>query len=117
MVLVVIISILFSLFQAWKLWNADNAIALINPMIYKPCFEIEILRCIQVGLLCVQEFAQDRPTVSIVVSMLKSEIGNLPPPTKPAFTEKLIALERDPSKCFQTKCSINNVTVTMVQGR
>nr|XP_023896466.1 G-type lectin S-receptor-like serine/threonine-protein kinase At1g11330 [Quercus suber] len=102
---------------AWKLWNADNAIALINPMIYEPCFEIEILRCIQVGLLCVQEFAQDRPTVSVVISMLKSEIGNLPPPTKPAFTEKLIALDTDPSKCFQTKCSVNDITVTMVQGR
>jgi len=102
---------------AWKLWSADNAIALINPMIYEPCFEIEILRCIQVGLLCVQEFAQDRPTISVVVSMLKSEIGNLPPPTKPAFTEKLIALDTNPFKCPQTKCSVNNVTVTMVQGR
>ena len=86
-------------------------------MIYEPCFEIEILRCIQVGLLCVQEFAQDRPTVSDVVSMLKSEIVDPPLPMKPAFIERQIASDTDSSQRCQTECSVNNVTVTMVQGR
>ncbi|XP_050290310.1 G-type lectin S-receptor-like serine/threonine-protein kinase At1g11330 [Quercus robur] len=54
---------------AWKLWNANNIIALIDPMMYEPCFEMEMLRCIQVGLLCVQEFAKDRPIVSIVINL------------------------------------------------
>ncbi|KAM3749717.1 hypothetical protein ACB098_05G208200 [Castanea mollissima] len=31
---------------AWKLWNSDNAVALIDLMISKPFFEMEILRCI-----------------------------------------------------------------------
>ncbi|KAK7813668.1 g-type lectin s-receptor-like serine/threonine-protein kinase [Quercus suber] len=66
-----------------------------------------------VGLLCVQEFAQDRPTVSIVVSMLKSEIVDMPHPKKLAFTERQIT---DSSQRSQTKCFVNNVTVTMVQG-
>ena len=113
----VIISISHSFFQAWQLWNADNTIALIDPMVYEPHFEMEILRCIQVGLLCVQEFAQDRPTISVVVSMLKSEIFDMPRPKKPAFTEKQIALDTNSSQRIQTKCSVNNVTVTMVQGR
>nr|XP_023929729.1 G-type lectin S-receptor-like serine/threonine-protein kinase At1g11330 [Quercus suber] len=102
---------------AWQLWNADNTIALIDPMVYEPHFEMEILRCIQVGLLCVQEFAQDRQTVSVVVSMLKSEIFDMPRPKKPAFTEKQIALDPNSSQRIQTKCSVNNVTITMVQGR
>ncbi|KAL4636419.1 hypothetical protein ACB092_03G006800 [Castanea dentata] len=102
---------------AWKLWNANNIIALIDPMIYEPCFEMEILRCIQVGLLCVQEFAKDRPTVSVVVSMLKSEIVDLPPPKKSAFTKRNIALDIESSQLSQSKCSANNVTITMVQGR
>ncbi|KAK7836937.1 g-type lectin s-receptor-like serine/threonine-protein kinase [Quercus suber] len=67
---------------------------------------------ISVGLLCVQEFAQDRPTVSIVVSMLKSEIVDMPHPKKLAFTERQIT---DSSQRSQTKCFVNNVTVTMVQ--
>ncbi|KAL4636425.1 hypothetical protein ACB092_03G007300 [Castanea dentata] len=102
---------------AWKLWNADNIVALIDPMIYEPCFEMEILRCIQVKLLCVQEFAKDRPTVSVVVSMLKSEIVDLPLPKKSAFTERNIALDIESSQLSQSKCSANNVTITMVQGR
>nr|POF11793.1 g-type lectin s-receptor-like serine/threonine-protein kinase [Quercus suber] len=33
---------------AWKLWNADNIVTLIDPMINEPFFEMEILRCIQI---------------------------------------------------------------------
>ncbi|XP_059436887.1 G-type lectin S-receptor-like serine/threonine-protein kinase At1g11330 [Corylus avellana] len=99
---------------AWQMWNANNIVALTDLMIREPCFEMEILRCIHVGLLCVQEVAKDRPTVSTVISMLKSETLDLPLPKQPAFTERQIApdAQQNPSKC-----SVNNVTVTMVQGR
>ena len=108
LVFMVIISILLSFFQVWTLWNADNTIALIDPMVYEPHFEMEVLRCIQVGMLCVQEFAHDRPIISVVVSMLKSEIFDMPRPKKLAFTEKQIALDTNSSLCIQTKCSINS---------
>ena len=99
------------------MWTAENIVALIDPMISEPCFEMEIFRCIHVGLLCVQELAKDRPTAYVVVSMLKSEIVDLPRPNKPAFTERQIASNTDSSQRSQTECSVNNVTVTMVQGR
>uniref|UniRef100_A0A7N2LUV0 Bulb-type lectin domain-containing protein n=1 Tax=Quercus lobata TaxID=97700 RepID=A0A7N2LUV0_QUELO len=102
---------------AWKLWNIDNFVALIDPTVYEPCFEMEILRCIQVGLLCVQEFAKDRPTIYVVVSMLKSEIVDLPPPKKSAFTKRNIALDTKSSQLSQSISSANNVTITTVQGR
>ncbi|XP_041025862.1 G-type lectin S-receptor-like serine/threonine-protein kinase At1g11330 [Juglans microcarpa x Juglans regia] len=101
----------------WKMWNANKIAALVDPKISEPCFEVEILRCIHVGLLCVQDFAKDRPTVSIAISMLKSEIVNLPRPKQPAFTATQIATETTTSQCNRSGCSINNVTVTMVQGR
>ncbi|XP_075666911.1 G-type lectin S-receptor-like serine/threonine-protein kinase At1g11300 [Castanea sativa] len=102
---------------AWKLWNADNIIALIDTMVYESCFEMEILRCIHVGLLCVQEFAKDRPTVSVVISMLKSEILDLPRPEQPAFTERQIPLDKKLSHSSQRIFSVNDVTVSKVQGR
>ncbi|KAK4587737.1 hypothetical protein RGQ29_018940 [Quercus rubra] len=102
---------------AWKLWNSDNTVALIDSMISEPFFEMEILRCIQVGLLCVQEFAKDRPTLSVVVSILKSEIVDMPHPKKPAFIERLIALDTESSQRRKCIFSINNVTMTTVQGR
>lgn len=90
------------------MWNAKNIVALTDPMIREPCFEMEILKCIHVGLLCVQDFAKDRPTISVVISMLKSETIDLPLPKQPAFTERQIAPHVG---------SLNNITVTMVQGR
>ena len=86
-------------------------------MMYEPCYEMEMLRCIHVGLLCVQEFAKDRPIVSVVISMLKSEIVDLPHPKQPAFTERQITSDTDPSQGGQVFFSINDVTITMVQGR
>ncbi|XP_059436889.1 G-type lectin S-receptor-like serine/threonine-protein kinase SD1-13 [Corylus avellana] len=94
----------------------NNIVALINPMIRKACFEIDILRCIQVGLLCVQEFAKDRTSVSIVISMPKSEIIDLPLPKQPAFIDKQIAPDADSSQHNLSKCFVNNVTGAMVQG-
>jgi hypothetical protein len=90
------------------MWNVENIMALIDLVIREPCFEMEVLRCIHVGLLCVQDFAKDRPTISVVISMLKSETIDLPLPKQPAFTERQIAPHAG---------SLNIVTVTMVQGR
>ncbi|XVF25933.1 hypothetical protein REPUB_Repub13aG0256500 [Reevesia pubescens] len=98
----------------WKLWNEDNMLTLIDPVLSDPCYQNEILRCIHVGLLCVQEFAEDRPTVSTVISMLNRDIVDLPTPKQPAFTGRLMELgARSP----ESKCSINKVTVTIVEGR
>ncbi|XP_026428172.1 G-type lectin S-receptor-like serine/threonine-protein kinase At1g11330 [Papaver somniferum] len=46
------------LFQAWQLWNENNALSLVDPtlVLSEPSFEVEILGCIHVGLLCVEEF-------------------------------------------------------------
>ncbi|XP_057538246.1 G-type lectin S-receptor-like serine/threonine-protein kinase SD1-13 [Amaranthus tricolor] len=71
---------------AFKLWNENNIISFIDPAIAVTCFLGEIQKCIQVGLLCVQESVHERPTISTVISMLRSEITNLPHPKQPGFT-------------------------------
>ncbi|XP_022720541.1 G-type lectin S-receptor-like serine/threonine-protein kinase At1g11330 [Durio zibethinus] len=101
----------------WKLWNEDNILALIDPVLSDPCNQSEILRCIHVGLLCVQEFAEDRPTVSTVISMLNSEIADLPTPKQPAFTGRPIASGTISPQSDPNQCSINKVTITIVDGR
>ncbi|MBA0662381.1 hypothetical protein Goklo_006514 [Gossypium klotzschianum] len=62
---------------AWKLWSEGNISELIDPMISSDlsCHR-EMLRCYHVGLLCVQNFVKDRPTMMVVASMLNSEIEN-----------------------------------------
>lgn len=47
--------------------------------------ESEAVKWIQIGLLCVQEDANTRPTMSMVVLMLGSQSVHLPQPSKPPF--------------------------------
>lgn len=85
---------------------------------FDPQFQIEITRYINVGLLCVQEFANDRPVISTVLSMLSSEIAELAVPKQPAFTERQSASNTESTtQQSQERHSVNNITVTLVDGR
>ncbi|KAJ1434823.1 S-locus glycoprotein domain [Sesbania bispinosa] len=102
---------------AWKLWNEEEIVSLIDPDISNPDCVDHILRCIHIGLLSVQEFAKERPTMATIVSMLNSEIVNFPAPRQPAFTQRQIEQSGDSSQLSHDSNSINNVTVTNLQGR
>jgi hypothetical protein len=65
----------------------------------------QILRCIHVGLLCVQEFAKDRPTMSDVISMLTNETTSLPTPKQIAFSAQRKLIETNLSNNEQASCS------------
>lgn len=45
----------------------------------------EVKRCIHVGLLCVEHYANDRPTMSDVISMLTNKYEHVTLPKRPAF--------------------------------
>lgn len=44
----------------------------------------DILRCLQIGLLCVQQDIVERPPMSAVVTMLSSYSISIPTPSQPA---------------------------------
>ena len=46
--------------------------------------QYEVFRAIQIGLLCAQQYPEDRPTMATVVLMLSSELP-LPQPKQPEF--------------------------------
>ena len=52
---------------------------------HESCSQIEVIRCIEVGLLCVQENPNDRPQMAEVVSYLSNLSIELPFPHEPAF--------------------------------
>ncbi|CDP04298.1 unnamed protein product [Coffea canephora] len=97
---------------AWKLWTLKQAIILIDPLLSDPRIEMEVLRYVHAGILCVQESASDRPNMSNVLSMLNSEIAELPPPKLPAYTATLGLSESESSQH-----SVNDVSLTTLQGR
>lgn len=57
-----------------------------DPLVAESCPEDQFLKYMNVGLLCVQEDAYDRPTMSSVVLMLKSESPTLVNPERPPFS-------------------------------
>ncbi|KAK4485156.1 hypothetical protein RD792_007769 [Penstemon davidsonii] len=70
----------------WKNWRDGMAANLIDPMLRGIAgVPRDILRCIHIGLLCVQENAANRPTMASVVLMLNSFSITLPIPSEPAF--------------------------------
>ncbi|KAL5972812.1 hypothetical protein ACLOJK_039618 [Asimina triloba] len=70
---------------AWKHWKHGTYFGLVDPTIRESRSGIEVMRCIHIGLLCVQEDVSDRPTMSTVVLMLSSLSTTIPTPSKPTF--------------------------------
>ncbi|KAF9672231.1 hypothetical protein SADUNF_Sadunf11G0019100 [Salix dunnii] len=68
----------------WELWRQDKALEIVDPSLNQLYHPREALKCIQIGLLCVQEDAMDRPSMLAVVLMLSSET-EIPSPKQPAF--------------------------------
>lgn len=104
--------------HGWNLWTEGKALELIDSSIDNSYSQSEVLRCIQVGLLCVQERAEDRPTMSSVVLMLSSETATITQPKNPGFCLGSNPIETDSSSSKQEEsCTVNQVTVTMLDGR
>lgn len=70
--------------QIWKNWRESTVSNIIDPTL-EASSRSEIKRCIHIGLLCVQEKVEDRPTMAKVVLMLTSHSFTLPLPSQPAF--------------------------------
>ncbi|XP_044469688.1 putative receptor-like protein kinase At4g00960 [Mangifera indica] len=68
----------------YRNWNEGMALNLIDTGM-KVGSSSEVMRCIQIGLLCVQENVSNKPTMALVVLMLTSCSLSVPVPLKPAF--------------------------------
>ncbi|XP_057471845.1 uncharacterized protein LOC130760506 isoform X2 [Actinidia eriantha] len=99
--------------HTWKLWNEGKALELLDAPMEDSFTSLEVLKCIQIGLLCVQKRPEDRPTMASVLSALDSEITTLPQPKQPGFyAERSTDVTLD-----GTLGATNNMTITVVVGR
>ncbi|XP_035543349.1 G-type lectin S-receptor-like serine/threonine-protein kinase At4g27290 [Juglans regia] len=100
--------------HVWRLWIEDRAIELINELVGDANTRSEVLRLIQVGLLCVQQRPEDRPSMSSVVLMLNSE-SLLPIPRQPGFYTD--SSERDSSSGKNPTYSANGISISTFEAR
>lgn len=73
--------------QAWRNWNEGAALNPMDPTM-RGGSTSEMMKCIHIGLLCVQENVSNRPGMASVVNMLNGDTVTLPAPSKPAFFMK-----------------------------
>ncbi|KAF7126683.1 hypothetical protein RHSIM_Rhsim11G0080500 [Rhododendron simsii] len=109
--------LLFLTQSAWNLWIDGKAFELIDPVMEGSFPMSKVLRCIQIGLLCVQKCPEDRPTMSSVVLMLVSDILALPQPKQPGFYIERSSKEKHEHSVAQSSPSINEVTMTHLEAR
>ncbi|KAL9460500.1 hypothetical protein AB3S75_003659 [Citrus x aurantiifolia] len=104
---------------AWQLWNEGKALELIDTTLHESCSPDEVTRCIHVGLLCVQDKATDRPTMSDVASMLTNDTMALPTPKQPAFFINISSDYEEPevTEIKLEVCSVNDVTISRMEAR
>ncbi|CAL5408459.1 unnamed protein product [Camellia sinensis] len=100
---------------AWRLWSDGKELEFLDPLLAGSCPVAEVVRCIHIGLLCVQEDPKDRPNMSSVVVLLGSESATLPEPNQPAFSVSRVA-HIEPSSSTDPSVK-NQVSVSSVSAR
>ncbi|KAF7112197.1 hypothetical protein RHSIM_RhsimUnG0256300 [Rhododendron simsii] len=116
---------------AWDLWKSGRGEGIKDPILLDIPSTIMLQRCVNIALLCIEESAADRPTMSNVVSMLSNEQALLPSPKQPAFqlpeSENLVANTDNPRMTnfahpvffliFSFSLFANALTDTILQGQ
>ncbi|XWS10962.1 hypothetical protein CRYUN_Cryun38cG0043400 [Craigia yunnanensis] len=102
--------------DAWRLWKKGKPFELIDLFLRESCSQSEVVRCIQIALLCVQQHPEDRPSMSSVVLMLGSETA-LAKPKEPGFLIDKKSLESDSSSSKIESSSTNDVSISILEGR
>ncbi|KAL9818535.1 putative protein kinase RLK-Pelle-DLSV family [Arabidopsis thaliana] len=108
---------------AWKLWRKGSQLELVDPTISENCETEEVIKCIHIALLCVQQSPTDRPSLSTINMMLTSNSYVLPDPQQPGFffpnksNKERDGLESSQYTNRSISQTINDVTITDLEPR
>ncbi|KAI4295833.1 hypothetical protein L6164_035834 [Bauhinia variegata] len=103
-------------YKAWNLWNEGKGLDLMDPLLADSCCQDQFLTDMNIRLLCVQEDAYDRPTMSSVVLMLKSESATHAQPKRPPFSLRKLN-ENGSNGPDYAQHSVNGLTISQILPR
>ncbi|TVU40114.1 hypothetical protein EJB05_13564, partial [Eragrostis curvula] len=69
----------------WRHWSGGTIVDIIDDSLGRNYSETEVIKCINIGLLCLQQNPIDRSTMSEIMLMLNSD-ASLPPAARPTFS-------------------------------
>ncbi|XP_038698521.1 putative receptor-like protein kinase At4g00960 isoform X2 [Tripterygium wilfordii] len=102
---------------AWKNWNGGTALKLADSILSVGSRSDEMMRCINIGLLCVQENVSRRPTMASVVQMLSSSKVSLAAPLRPAFFRGTSVVSEASTSLTKTNQSKSEASITELVPR
>ncbi|KAL8512877.1 hypothetical protein ACS0TY_019139 [Phlomoides rotata] len=102
--------------HVWMLYKEERSEEAVDCCFRNSRYLPEILRSIHIGLLCVQEHAEDRPCMGSVVQMLSND-SSLPEAKCPGFFAARDVYKPPTSVSPSTRCSNNTMSVTLLKGR
>ncbi|KAL2457704.1 G-type lectin S-receptor-like serine/threonine-protein kinase [Abeliophyllum distichum] len=102
--------------HVWDSWREERALDIVDSSLNNSYDVNKILRCIHVGLLCMQECAPDRPIMSEVAFMLCNET-RLPYPKRTAFIFNTASTTPYSKSASVENRSVNDMSITMVEAR
>lgn len=105
--------------HAWLLLNEGNALTLMDECLKDSYIESQVLRCIQVSLLCLQQLPEDRPTMASVVFWLGNEGVELPQPKQPGFFVERDSTDQSNESTDERCVSVTNneLSLTILEAR
>lgn len=80
----------------------------------------EVLKCVNIGLLCVQQSPTDRPSMSAIVVMLGSDTVAVEAPYRPAYVDRSRSYSEMTVELLREKeelCSAPHSTITELVPR
>ncbi|XP_075664788.1 cysteine-rich receptor-like protein kinase 25 isoform X1 [Castanea sativa] len=108
---------------AWIHWRDGKPLDLLDPILGDSFARYVVMRCIHIGLLCVQEDPAERPTMETIVLTLNTCSVTLQSPQQPAFFLKTDTfmprkgLESNQSTWKSISWSVNQSSITELHPR
>ena len=97
------------------MWNEDKGLDLVDEVLGDSYSSSEVLKCLHIGLLCVQDNVVDRPTMTDIALMLSSDMDDPQPKLSVFAIQNSVYYPQPHSK--NTNSSKNEASVTLVEGR
>ncbi|KAK9716434.1 hypothetical protein RND81_06G233000 [Saponaria officinalis] len=106
---------------AWRCWGENKPLALVDPLIKDSFSSDQVVKCVHLGLLCVQEDMSKRPNMSTVVHKLISdpEVATLSLPHLPGFlynTSDLSSMSMTTQSVTGSAGAVRSATWSNIKG-
>nr|GMD91803.1 cysteine-rich receptor-like protein kinase 25 [Ipomoea batatas] len=113
--------VLTTFYSVWSHWRTDTALDMVDKSLGGLYSRNEVIQCIHVGLLCVQDGVDERPTMANVVVMLNSNSATRRAPNPPTIydggSDMSTVSADDESRSKSRPLSVNEASISELYPR